>query len=494
MTKAGTAQSGLVKYRAKREFTKTSEPLGKQAGPASLDRFVIQRHDARRLHYDFRLELDGVLKSWAVTRGPSLDPRDKRLAVEVEDHPLEYGDFEGVILKGQYGGGTVQLWDRGFWIPEGDPHDGLKRGNLKFSLEGERLRGGWVLVRMKTDRSRGKNTNWLLIKHRDAAAREGDGDALLTAPESIASGRSLEEITADKGKAPRPFIMRATATAVAVRGGKSVKKRGTSRKTISKPSFIEPQLCKSIERATSEPGWAHEIKFDGYRIQLRSENGEVQLRTRKGLDWTAKFSEAAKAGRPLPDCILDGEIVALDRNGAPDFAALQAALSDHKTDALIFFAFDLLFMEGEDMRESELHDRKAWLKTLLAKSDLPPTLRYVEHFETAGDAVLQSACKMHHEGIVSKRLDAPYESGRGTGWTKTKCREGHEVVIGGYTSKKGPLSSLLTGVYQGKKLVYVGRVGTGFSAETVRQLLPKLKKRERKTSPFDASASPPQGR
>ena len=366
MTKTAPAQSSLATYRAKREFTKTSEPLGKKEGPASSKRFVIQRHDARRLHYDFRLELDGVLKSWAVTRGPSLDPHDKRLAVEVEDHPLEYGDFEGTIPRGQYGSGTVQLWDRGLWIPEGDPHDGLKRGNLKFSLEGERLRGGWVLVRMKNDRSDGKRTNWLLIKHSDTAAREGDGDALLTDPNSIASGRSLDEIAADKGKAPTPFIMRAGSTAGTVRGGKSVKKRGKSQKTVSMPRFVEPQLCKPIERATSEPGWAHEVKFDGYRIQFRVDNGEVQLRTRKGLDWTAKFTEVAKAGRALPDCILDGEIVALDRNGAPDFAALQAAMSDHETDELVFFAFDLLFMEGEDLRDSVLRDRKAKLKALLA--------------------------------------------------------------------------------------------------------------------------------
>jgi bifunctional non-homologous end joining protein LigD len=480
----------LTKYRAKREFTKTSEPFGKKVGSSSSNHFVIQRHAATRLHYDFRLELDGVLKSWAVTRGPSLDPQDKRLAVEVEDHPLEYGDFEGTIPNGQYGGGTVQLWDRGFWIPEGDPHDGLKRGNLKFSLEGERLRGGWVLVRMKNDRSKGKRTNWLLIKHRDTAAREGDGDALLTDPKSIASGRSMDEIAADQGKAPVPFIMRASSSAGAVRGGRNVKRSKTS-KTVSMPRFIEPQLCKSIERATSEPGWLHEIKFDGYRIQFRVENGEVQLRTRKGLDWTAKFSEVAKAGRALPDCILDGEIVALDTNGAPDFAALQAALSDHKTDELIFFAFDLLFLEGEDWRESVLRDRKARLKALLEKAKLAPTVRYVEHFETAGDAVLQSACKMQLEGIVSKRIDAPYTSGRGTGWTKTKCRGGHEVIIGGYTSKKGPLSSLLAGVYRGKELVYVGRVGTGFSAETVRHVLPKLKKLESTKSPFAANASPP---
>ena len=437
-------------------------------------RFVVQRHDATRLHYDFRLELDGVFKSWAVTRGPSLDPHDKRLAVEVEDHPLDYGDFEGTIPKGQYGGGTVQLWDRGHWVPEGDPHDGLKRGDLKFSLEGERLQGGWVLVRMKHDRMGGKRTNWLLIKHRDDAAREGDGDALLKDPTSIASGRSLDAIAAGKGKAPTPFITRKPTAAGA-----------------AMPRFIEPQLCKLVERATSEPGWAHEVKFDGYRMQIRVEHGEAQIRTRKGLDWTAKFAGIARAASALPDCLLDGEVVALDKHGVLDFAALQAALSDHETDEVIFFAFDLLFIQGDDRRDLPLRDRKARLKALLATSKLQPTVRYVDHFETPGDAVLQSACQMHLEGIVSKRLDAPYRSGRGMGWTKAKCRGGNEVVIGGWTSEGGRLRSLLAGVHRGKKLVYVGRVGTGFAANTVRRVVPRLKEVESTTSPFAAGASPP---
>jgi bifunctional non-homologous end joining protein LigD len=333
----------LAPYRARRDFARTTEPAGKKAGPSSPKRrFVIQRHDATRLHYDFRVELDDVFKSWAVTRGPSLDPHDKRLAVEVEDHPLDYGDFEGTIPKGQYGGGTVQLWDRGYWIPEGDPHDGLTRGDLKFSLEGERLHGGWVLVRMKHDRTGGKRTNWLLVKHRDEAAREGRGDALLKDPTSIASGRQLDAIAAGTGRAPTPFITRKRTTA------------GTAM-----PRFIEPQLCRLVERATSEPGWAHEIKFDGYRMQLRVEHGDARLRTRKGLDSTARFPAVASSASALPDCFLDGEVVALDAHGAPDFAALQAALSDQKTDELVFFAFDLLFSEGDDQRELPLRDRKA---------------------------------------------------------------------------------------------------------------------------------------
>jgi bifunctional non-homologous end joining protein LigD len=475
MTKARTASSRLAPYHAKRDFARTTEPAGKKAGPSSpTRRFVVQRHDATRLHYDFRLELDGVFKSWAVTRGPSRDPHDKRLAVEVEDHPLDYGDFEGTIPKGHYGGGTVQLWDRGYWSPEGDPHDGLTRGDLTFSLEGQRLHGGWVLVRMKHDRKGGTRANWLLIKHRDEAAREGHGDALLKDPTSIASGRHLDAIAAGTGKAPTPFMARRRATAGA-----------------AMPRFIKPQLCTLVDRATSEPGWAHEIKFDGYRMQLRVEHGDAQVRSRNGLDWTAKFPGIAGAASALPDCLLDGEVVALDTHGAPDFAALQAALADHKTDELIFFAFDLLFMEGDDQRERPLRDRKARLKVLLTASKRPPTVRYVDHFETPGNAVLRSACQMHLEGIVSKRLDAPYRSGRGRGWTKSKCRGGHEVVIGGWTSEGGRLRSLLAGVHRGKKLVYVGRVGTGFAADTVRRVMPRLQEVESTTSPFAADVSPP---
>ena len=497
----------LTKYRAKRDFTKTQEPAGKTAVPADGQlRFVIQRHDATRLHYDFRLELDGTFKSWAVTRGPSLDPHDKRLAVEVEDHPLDYGDFEGTIPKGQYGGGTVQLWDRGYWIPDGDPNLGLKRGDLKFTLAGERLSGSWVLVRMKWDRDKGRNgggkrTNWLLIKHRDGAAREGDGDKLLKDAKSVASGRTLKEIALGTGRAPAPFMTAKKRGAGAVwdskkkDGGESAaraKPTAKSKKVSALPRFVEPQLAKLVERAPPAVGWAHEVKFDGYRLQLRVEDGEATLRTRKGLDWTAKFTAIAKAAEKLPDCILDGEAVALDHHGAPDFTALQAALSDGRSEDLIFFAFDLLFADGEDLRPLPLADRKVRLKELLV--DLKgkhAALRYVDHFETAGDAVLQSACRMHLEGIVSKELDAPYRSGRGGSWVKTKCRTGHEVVIGGWTSEGARLRSLLAGVHKGKKLVYVGRVGTGFGEATARKLWPRLKEVASNTSPFAAGASPP---
>ncbi|HTR87142.1 MAG TPA: DNA ligase D [Reyranella sp.] len=496
-------KDSLAPYRAKRDFSKTDEPSGKAAvGESPALRFVIQRHDATRLHYDFRLELDGTFKSWAVTRGPSLDPSVKRLAVEVEDHPLDYGDFEGTIPEGQYGGGTVQLWDRGYWIPEGDPHEGLKRGDLKFTLQGERLHGSWVLVRMKWDRKGGKRTNWLLIKHRDAAAHEGDDDALLEDPKSIASGRTLKQIALGTGKPPTPFMTAKKRGAGAVwdsrtKGGgpKAAlpESKAKTRKVRSLPAFIEPQLAKLVERAPTGPGWAHEVKFDGYRLQMRVEDGEATLRTRKGLDWTRKFAALAAAGAKLPDCILDGEACALDKHGAPDFAALQAALSEGQSKDLIFFAFDLLVEGHEDLRPLPLSERKARLQALLGRlKDKRKQIRFVDHFETAGDAVLQSACRMHFEGIVSKELSAPYRSGRVGSWTKAKCRAGHEVVIGGWTQEGRKLRSLIVGVHRGRKLVPVGRVGTGFSEAVMRQVLPKLKEVESRTSPFAAGTRPRQ--
>ena len=498
-------RDSLATYRAKRDFSHTDEPSGRTAVTAAEQlRFVIQRHDATRLHYDFRLELDGVFKSWAVTRGPSLDPHDKRLAVEVEDHPLDYGDFEGTIPRGQYGGGTVQLWDRGYWLPEGDPHEGLKRGDLKFTLVGERLSGSWVLVRMKWSRERsrgGKRNNWLLIKHRDQAAVDRDGDKLLKEETSVASGRTLKEITLGTGKAPTPFMTAKRRSAGAVwqsnkKGGGNKaalpETKAKPKKVRAMPSFVEPQLCKLVERAPSGSGLGHELKFDGYRLQLRVEDGEAVLRTRKGLDWTDKFSAIAKAAEKLPDCMIDGEAVAIDENGAPDFGALQVALSEGKSDKLIFFAFDLLFEEREDLRALPLRDRKGRLRELVSGlKGKHPLIRYVDHFETGGGAVLESARQMKFEGIISKQLDAPYRSGRHGSWTKAKCRSGQEVAIGGWTMTGSKLRSLVVGYHRGGKLVHVGRVGTGFSSEVMRKLLPRLRAVESKTSPFAPEASPP---
>ncbi len=491
------ASRKLSKYRAKRDFRKTAEPSGaRRVARAERLRFVIQKHAARRLHYDLRLELDGVFKSWAVTRGPSLDPADKRLAVEVEDHPLEYGDFEGTIAQGEYGGGTVQLWDRGHWIPEGDrtPAQALKRGDLKFTLEGARLHGSWVLVRMKTDRygGNGKRTNWLLIKHRDEFARPGDHDALLAADRSVASGRTMAAIEAGKGRSPKPFMLPNSRAARTADPPKAPGKRSRDRM----PAFIAPQLAKLVDRPPAGEGWGHELKLDGYRLQLRVEAGSVTLKTRKGLDWTPKFPQIAQAAQGLPDCIIDGEVCALNKRSIPDFSALQAALSDGDTAGLVFFAFDLMFAGHEDLRALPLADRKSRLKRLLDSQPGKTTdrVRYLEHFATAGDAVLRSACQIEMEGIVSKRLDARYTSHRGGSWLKSKCRAGHEVVIGGWSSDKGRLRSLIVGVYRGTDLVPVGRVGTGFGHGKVIHLKKRLEPLAVKTSPFKGRAEVPGGR
>jgi bifunctional non-homologous end joining protein LigD len=482
----------LTAYQAKRDFGKTREPSGETAVAASERlRFVVQKHDATRLHYDLRLELDGVFKSWAVTRGPSPDPHDRRLAVEVEDHPLAYGDFEGTIPQGQYGGGTVELWDRGYWAPIGrkSPEAQLKAGELKFVMEGDKLHGEWVLVRMKAE---GKRINWLLIKHRDAYAKDGGGEALVAQDRSVASGRGLDEIAAGEGPGPTPFMKKGAKAARADAVWRTHGKDKPLAETATMPAFVQPELCKLVERPPNGAGWAHEIKFDGYRMQLRTQDGGAILKTRKGLDWTERFPQIAEAGARLPDAIIDGEIVALDQNGAPDFAGLQAALSDKKTEDLIFFAFDLLFSGGEDLRALPLAERKARLKTLLdAQRGKPARIRYVEHFEAPGEAVLKSACQMSLEGIVSKRLDAPYQSRRSDSWVKSKCRAGHEVVIGGWTGESGQLRALLVGVHRGDKLIYLGKVGTGFGRDTVARVLPRLEAVETKASPFSGPEKPP---
>ena len=515
------ATQKLSRYRAMRDFTKTAEPRGRQkVAPSQRLRFVIQKHAARRLHYDLRLELGGVFKSWAVTRGPSPDPHDKRLAVEVEDHPLDYGDFEGTIPKGEYGGGTVQLWDRGYWQPEGDakPEAQLQKGELKFRLEGDRLRGSWVLVRMKGDRYGGKRTNWLLIKHRDKHAQDAAAaQALMEEDRSVASGRPMATIAAGKGRAPKPFMLeskagradavwhskeqaaneqttRPAAPAAPARAAakKSPRAKKKSGKKVRLPEFIEPELCKTVDQPPVGSQWAHEVKFDGYRLQWRIAAGEATLKTRKGLDWTPKFRAIADAASEFPNAIIDGEVVALDEKGAPDFAALQAALSDGNTDDLIFFAFDLMYSDAGDRRGLTLAERKAELQAYLA--DQPQgakaLIRYVEHFESAGEAVLSSACRMNLEGIISKRLDSRYRSGRIGDWTKAKCRAGQEVVIGGWTQTAGHLRSLLVGVNRGGHLIHVGRVGTGFGGNKLQQLWPKLKKLESDKNPFGGKTAP----
>jgi bifunctional non-homologous end joining protein LigD len=496
----------LSTYRKKRDFEKTEEPSGKvKVAPSKRPRFVIQKHAATRLHYDLRLEFGGVFKSWAVTRGPSLDPHDKRLAVEVEDHPLDYGDFEGTIPKGQYGGGTVQLWDRGYWESD-NPEGGFKKGDLKFNLHGEKLHGSWVLVRMRHDRNGGKGTNWLLIKHRDEYAREGKENDILEEDRSVASGRSIKQIAEGKGKAPKPFMLAKNgggkadavwhsnrgeaAQARVERKAGGPAKRVEAKRIDSIPAFIAPQLCTPVERPPAGEGWGHEIKFDGYRMQLRVEDGEVSLKTRKGLDWTEKFEAIAKEARSLPDVLIDGEIVALDHNGVPHFSALQAALSDGKTNGLIFFAFDLLFAEDMDLRRLPLRDRKARLKQLLDEHGKGDSIRYVEHFEVDGDTVMESARELSLEGIISKKLSAPYHSGRADSWTKAKARAGQEIVVGGWKTTNGKFRSLMAGVYRDDHLAFVGMVGTGFGQDKVKAIMPALKAAASDDSPFGGKNAP----
>lgn len=500
----GMTTAKLAAYKSMRDFSKTAEPSGEavSVGPSAALRFVIQKHAASHLHFDLRLEWEGSFRSWAVPKGPSLDPGDRRLAMEVEDHPLDYGDFEGTIPKGQYGGGTVMLWDRGYWAPEKGfeaVSAALAKGELKFVMEGERMHGSWVLVRMKSDERKKTKPAWMLIKHRDEGAVEGNAGGPDDADRSVASGRTMEEIAGGKRKAVKPFLTRKGPVAGAVwesarathstvspapRRGKAVAR--PSARTL--PEFVEPQLTTSSAKPPRGPEWAHEIKFDGYRMQLRTEKGRAAIRTRKGLDWSRKFPEIVSAGAELTDGIVDGEVVALDHAGAPDFAALQAAISEGGTRDLVFFAFDLLFSKGEDLRDMPLSERKARLATAL--SCAPTNLRFVDHFVSAGDAVLQSACRMDLEGIVSKRLDAPYQSGRSATWTKSKCRQGHEVVIAGWTTTGDAFRSLIAGVYRNGELVHVGRIGTGFGRDTVARIMPRLKALETGQSPFKGKMSP----
>jgi bifunctional non-homologous end joining protein LigD len=505
------AKNKLSLYQNKRDFARTSEPSGKrEVASAEYPRFVIQKHAARRLHFDLRLELAGVFRSWAVTKGPSLDPKDKRLAVETEDHPLDYGDFEGTIPQGEYGGGTVMLWDRGFWASDGEAAKALRKGELSFTLVGEKLQGGWVLVRLRHDRERGKRTNWLLIKRHDGYEREGDADNTLNQDRSVASGRSMEEIAAGEGRSPKPFMLadktafRANAIWHSHRhgaagapkqaqasGAKPQPPRLKRKSARAMPNFIAPQLCEPVTRPPSGEDWVHEIKLDGYRMQLRVEAGEAAMRTRKGLDWTDKFAPIAAAGRGLGNCIIDGEVVALARHGASDFSALQAALAEGRADDLIYFAFDLLFADGEDLRPLPLLQRKERLSAILGRQG-PPTrqIKFMEHLSEPGDRVLKSARDLNLEGIVSKRANAPYASGRTESWRKIKCRGGQEVVIGGWSGSQKRLRSLLVGVYRGDQLVHTGRVGTGFNARNAGDLLQKLVRLQTNRSPFRGKGAP----
>jgi bifunctional non-homologous end joining protein LigD len=505
---------GLEVYRRKRKFEVTPEPRGHTARGKG-NRFVIQKHAARRLHYDFRLELDGVMKSWAVTKGPSLVPGEKRLAVHTEDHPIEYNTFEGTIPQGEYGGGTVMIWDRGHWIPDGDPHKGYRKGHLDFALEGEKLRGRWHLVRMNRRAGESKEP-WLLIKARDEEAREAnDPDILEEEPLSVVSGRSMPDIAEGKCRKRVWHSNRSVADNVksgAIKGARApTSERASARPKQSRreqkaqrsgkredkspqgsaalPEFVPPSLATLREKAPSEPGWLHEIKFDGYRIQARIDRGRVALLTRKGLDWTDKFPNVAAAAAKLGarSALIDGEIVVEDERGVASFSGLQAALKAGEANSFIYYVFDLLHLDGRDLTALPLIERKQQLKRLIGEKAEGP-MRYSEHFDEAGPLVLRHACEMGLEGIVSKRADAPYRGGRSEAFIKTKCANSQELVVGGYslsTVLPKAIGALVVGYYDRGRLIYAGRIGTGYTRAVAADLWKRLHPLETEKPPFD---------
>jgi bifunctional non-homologous end joining protein LigD len=485
-------------YRAKRDFRTTSEPRGAKVRRKATPEggvFVIHKHAARRLHYDLRLEHDGVLWSWAVTRGPSLDPQQKRLAVHVEDHPFDYRDFEGNIPKGQYGGGAVIVWDEGRWLPQDDPAAAMKKGHISFELEGRKLKGLWHLVRLKPLGGE-KRDNWLLMKADDEAARP-DEDILETEPHSVKSGLSIEQVGAGE-KAPA----RGGRKAKAGRGARpAAPPKGAHRaaRPAPLPDFVAPCLATLAAGAPEGEEWLHEVKFDGYRIQARIERGKVRLFTRTGLDWSARFgADIPKALRALAcdSALIDGEIVVLDDKGAPSFSALQAALSEGGTGAMVYFAFDLLFIDGEDLRREPLLTRKERLEALLHAAGENGALRYSEHFIAPGETVLGQVSGIGLADVVSKRAGAPYRSGRGRDWIKSKCTQRQEFLIVGYVPSKASgrdLASLVLGYHDGKTLKPAGRVGTGFTENSAADLMGKLGSLRTRTSAFDGAAAKEKG-
>ncbi len=486
----------LETYQAKRDFKITPEPRGKQ-GQAKGNSFVIQKHDATRLHYDFRLEMDGVLKSWAVTKGPSLNPEDKRLAVHVEDHPLSYGDFEGIIPKGQYGGGTVIVWDRGTWTPLGDAHKAYRKGHMEFELDGEKLKGRWHLVRMHGKPGE-KRENWLLIKGDDEEARhEGGPDILEERPESAKTGRQLEEVAKNpeatwhsRPEGGKAVAAKAKAPARKAKPPVAQKRdwpKGAKRTVM--PGFTEPELAKLKPKPPTDEGWIHEIKFDGYRLQVKIEHGRVTMLTRSGLDWTEKFGKDivdAFGSVAVEAAVLDGELVVERDTGASDFSALQHDLSEGRYDRFVFYAFDLLYLDGYSLLNVSLLARKHLLESLLP--DDSGKLRYSAHFNEDGGLVLNHACRLSLEGVVSKQRDSKYVSGRNGEWIKSKCSQRQEFVIGGYvpsTAMKNAIGSLAMGYYEDDALKHVGRVGTGYTVATAQMLYERLSAMEMKQNSFD---------
>ena len=498
---------GLDEYKRKRDFRVTAEPEGHVHPSGDVLSFCIQKHAASHLHFDFRLELDGVLKSWAVPKGPSLDPAVKRLAVHVEDHPLEYGAFEGIIPKKEYGGGTVMLWDRGTWSPDADPHVGYRKGHLRFHLHGERLQGGWHLVRSRRGEE-GQKEQWLLFKDDDDEARpESEGIITQEVMTSVDTGRTMEEIAADAdarwdSKAPAAEAMirqgKPSKTAAKKPAAKSAAKKGadfpaagvSGARKAPFPANLVPQMATLVDDVPAGADWIHEIKYDGYRLVVLLRDGTARLITRNGNDWSDRFPEtcAALSSLPVRSAILDGELVVLDRKGATSFQALQNVLNSGRRGELVFYAFDLPYLEGMDLRGAPLVARKEALRALLAEIDPGGAVRFSDHIVGRGAQFYAQACGMGLEGIMSKRADSHYQQKRTKDWVKVKCLLRQEFVIGGYTDPRGSrphFGALLLGVYDEKgDFVYTGKVGTGFDHARLRDVSKRLKKLERADSPF----------
>ncbi|HEY7141860.1 MAG TPA: DNA ligase D, partial [Methylomirabilota bacterium] len=474
------------------------EPPGASRPSRSGSSFVIQKHDATRLHYDFRLEIGGVLKSWAVPKGPSLDPADKRLAMQTEDHPLEYGGFEGVIPEGEYGGGPVLLWDRGTWTPSGDPEAALRAGTLKFTLSGEKLHGGWALIRMRgRDRRDADGRTWLLVKERDEHARPAGAPSVTdTRPESVASGRRIEEIASANDRVWHSNRRGTHARRARPRSADGPRPASApvpgsipGARAARLPGFVAPQLATLVTAPPAGDAWLHEMKFDGYRILCRIDKGRATLWSRNGLDWTARFPAIAEAAARLParQALLDGEVAVLLPNGTTSFQALQNALSAGGQGQLVYFVFDLLHLDGQDLTGGALEARKRALETLVG-TGRDGAIRYSTHVVGQGEQFFRQACRLSLEGVVSKRRDARYEPGRGRSWLKVKCIQEQELVVGGFTEPKGArtgLGALLLGVHDGKDgLAYAGKVGTGFTGAAARRLRERLDRLRVSRSPF----------
>ncbi len=477
----------LEDYKKKRDFTRTPEPAGEER-PAGGSSYCIQKHAASRLHYDFRLELDGVLLSWAVPKGPSFDPRDKRLAMRVEDHPVEYGSFEGVIPEGEYGAGAVVLWDQGTWTPVVDPGLALKKGELKFELHGAKLAGKWALVKIKGDDPKA----WLLVKDKDEHAREAaELDIVSSRPESVLSGRGLAEVAAERDRLWHSRVVRPGGEVDP--GGPAEGDGGARLRLADLTGVARGRLPRSqplalamiVEAPPDGDEWLHEIKHDGYRIVARIEEGEVQLISRNAKDWTKEFPQVARAVGRLPagTALLDGEVAALLPNGATSFQALQRRAEAELP--LVYFAFDLLHLDGWDLRGVRLDERKQVLQRLLESA--PATLRFSDHVRGQGRQFFEQAREAGLEGVVSKRADAPYREGRGGDWRKAKCRLSQEVVIGGWTRPsdgRESIGALHVGFHEDGQLVYAGKVGSGFSERLLADLVRRLEARKRETCPF----------